>query len=272
MEKHQAVSSRKKAVAGIGLLALSAFAVTGCGEQTKSTENTEIAEAITSLTIQASYKDRSILRPGSQLIVTLSNVSKMDVKADIITQEVIDINQASPFTVELVYDANKISDKHHYSLSARIINKDKVLYTSTINHDPFTDSQLTDPYKIELSKVSTQKPDVTLTNTYWKAITINAQTVNVTTKEPFIQFDKDYRVNGFLGCNNFSGSYSTEQHTITLSQLASTKKMCSENMDQEAAMSNVLNNTSKWEITGESLKLKNNSGNTLATFNAVYFN
>ncbi|WP_231613029.1 hypothetical protein [Pseudoalteromonas sp. NZS127_1] len=76
MEKHQAVSSRKKAVAGIGLLALSAFAVTGCGEQTKSTENTEIAEAITSLTIQASYKDRSMLRPGSQLIVTLSNGSK----------------------------------------------------------------------------------------------------------------------------------------------------------------------------------------------------
>jgi len=272
MEKHQAVSSRKKAIVRIGLLALSAFAITGCGEQTKSTENTEVAEEITSLTIQANYKDRSVLRPGSQLIVTLSDVSKMGVKADIITQEVIDVTQAPPFTVELIYDASKISDTHRYSLSARIINKDKVLYTSTTNHNPFTESQLTAPYKIELSKVSVEKPDVTLTNTYWKAITINAQTVNVTTKEPFMQFDKDYRVNGFLGCNNFSGSYSTEQHTITLSQLASTKKMCSENMDQEAAMSNVLNNTSKWEITGESLKLKNNSGNTLATFNAVYFN
>lgn len=272
MEKHQAVHSRKKALTGLSLLALSAFAITGCDQQTKPTENTEQAKSISTLTTQVSYKDRSMLRPGSQLIVTLSDVSKMDVKADIITQEVIDITQAPPFTVELTYDASKVNDKHRYSLSARIINKDKVLYTSTTNNDPFRESQLTGPYKIELSKVSVEKPDVTLANTYWKAITINAQTVNVRTKEPFIQFDKDYRVNGFLGCNNFSGSYSTEQHTITLSQLASTKKMCSENMDQEAAMSNVLNNTSKWEITGESLKLKNNSGNTLATFNAVYFN
>ena len=39
MEKHQAVSTRKKAAAGIGLLALSAFAVTDCGAQTKPTEN-----------------------------------------------------------------------------------------------------------------------------------------------------------------------------------------------------------------------------------------
>ena len=64
-------------------------------------------------------------------------MSKADVKAEIITQQVIDINKAPPYTVELAYDDNNIVDKHRYNLTARIINKDKVLYTSTMQYDPF---------------------------------------------------------------------------------------------------------------------------------------
>lgn len=263
---------QKRTFTGLGLLALSALTLAGCEKPANESQSTVQEKSVMGLTTQVSYKDRSMPRPGSQLIVTLSDVSKADVKAEIITQQVIDINKAPPYTVELAYDDNNIVDKHRYNLTARIINKDKVLYTSTMQYDPFKNANSGILHEIELEKVASPKSDVTLTNTYWKAVTINAQTVSVRTKEPFIQFDKDNRVNGFLGCNNVSGSYSTEQHSISFSQLASTKKMCSQSMEQEAAMLNMLNNTQKWAIEGESLELKDNSGNTLATFNAVYFN
>ncbi|MBQ4856565.1 META domain-containing protein [Pseudoalteromonas sp. MMG007] len=272
MTKHQAVFSRKKTLTGLSILALSAFTLTGCDQQTTHTEKAEQAESVSSLTTLVTYKDRSMLRPDSQLIVTLSDVSKMDVKADIIAQEVIDITQAPPFTVEMVYDADKINDQDSYNLTARIINKDNVLYKSDAQYNPFKSTLSGVPHEIEVVRVKVQKPNVTLANTYWKAVTVNAKAVSVKTKEPFIKFDKDNRVNGFLGCNNFSGSYNTKQQSISFSQLASTKKMCSENMDQEAAMSDVLSKAKKWEITGESLKLKDTNASTLATFNAVYFN
>jgi len=263
---------QKRTFTGLGLLALSALTLAGCEKPADESQSTVQEKSVMGLTTQVSYKDRSMPRPGSQLIVTLSDVSKADVKAEIITQQVIDINKAPPYTVELAYDDNNIVDKHRYNLTARIINKDKVLYTSTMQYDPFKNANSGILHEIELEKVASPKSDVTLANTYWKAVTINAQTVSVRTKEPFIQFDKDNRVNGFLGCNNVSGSYSTEQHSISFSQLASTKKMCSQSMEQEAAMLNMLNNTQKWAIEGESLELKDNSGNTLATFNAIYFN
>ena len=267
----QQFKCQKSTFTGLSLLALSALALAGCEKPTNESQPTAQQKSVMGLTTQVSYKDRSMPRPGSQLIVTLSDVSKADVKAEIITQQVVDINKAPPYTVELAYD-NNIIDKHRYNLTARIINKDKVLYTSARQYNPFKNAESGFLHEIELEKVIAPKSDVTLTNTYWKAVTINAQTVSVRTKEPFIQFDKDNRVNGFLGCNNVNGSYSTEQHSISFSQLASTKKMCSQSMEQEAAMLNMLNNTQKWAIEGESLALKDSSGNTLATFNAVYFN
>ncbi|XQF92635.1 META domain-containing protein [Pseudoalteromonas espejiana] len=263
---------QKRTLSSLGLLALSAFTLAGCEKPVNESQHTTQEKTVRGLTTLVNYSDSSKPRPGSQLIVTLSDVSKADVTAEIITQQVVDINKAPPYTVELVYDAHNINNKNRYSLTARIINKDKVLYTSTTQYDPFKSAQSGVPHEIELDRVAEKKADVTLTNTYWKAVTINAQAVSVRTKEPFIQLDKDNRVNGFLGCNSVSGSYSTEQQSISFSQLASTKKMCSENMEQESAMLNVLNNTKNWAITGESLQLKDSSNTTLATFNAVYFN
>lgn len=48
--------------------------------------------------------------------------------------------------------------------------------------------------------------------------------------------------------------------------------MCHENMDQEAAMSSMLSKAAQWQVNGESLSLKDEKGEQLATFKAVYFN
>lgn len=261
-----------KSIASISLLASSAMVLNGCKSlpdpQTKQT--TEDA-AMATLTTQVSYLDRSMLRPGSQLTVTLADVSKMDTEAEIISQQTIDINGAPPYTVELSYDTRKIAQRHRYSLMARITNQDQLLYVSTTHNNPFEQSQQA-PFEVVVSKVAPQKPNVDLVNTYFKAVTINGVQVTVETKEPFIQFSKDNKSHGFLGCNNFAGSYQVDQQALTFSPQASTRKMCSQGMEQETAMSGVLENTATWNINGESLTLKDKQGKVLATFKAVYFN
>jgi putative lipoprotein len=58
---------------------------------------------------------------------------------------------------------------------------------------------------------------------------------------------------------------------VTFTQLATTQKMCHDNMEQESAMAAVLQAATQWQINGEKLVLQNEAGNQLATFNAVYF-
>ncbi|MGO2291270.1 MAG: META domain-containing protein [Pseudoalteromonas sp.] len=263
-------SSMLKSVAGLSFLATGALLLSGCNDTKNTAESTQV-ESTATITAEVSYLDRSMVAPNSQLKVTLVDVSKMDTKATTISQQVIDLNGAPPYTVDLVYDTNKINKSLSYSISARIENNGELLYTTTSNNDPFAADAQTNPYKIVVTKVN-QKPDVDLANTYWKAITLAGDDVTVTTKEPFIQFSNDDKAHGFLGCNNFSGSYKVSEQTVTFDHIAATKKMCHENMDQEAAMSSVLNNATQWHISGESLILKDKEGEQLATFKATYFN
>lgn len=152
------MSTRKSAkVINKPLLALASCCLVvllGC-EQPAPSETEQHASQhakITSLTTQVTYRDRSKLPSGSQLIVTLSDISKADTKASIVAQEILDITQAPPFTVELVFDKHVIERSDRYNLSARIINEDNVLYVSNKKHDPFTELQQTGPYEMVLTK------------------------------------------------------------------------------------------------------------------------
>ncbi len=253
----------------IALLA-SSVALTGCGQDKTSDTNTEQQKTMTTLNTQVTYLDRSMLRPGSELTVKLSDVSKMDVKAEVISEQTIKLEGAPPYTVSLHYDQSSIKENNRYSVSARIENQGKLLYTSTTHNDPFT--QPDEPLEIVVSKVSAAKPDVTLTNTYWKAISFDGEDVAVKTKEPFIQFKDDGTTHGFLGCNNFTGSYEVNNQALSFNPLASTQKMCIEQMDVESTMSAVLDTVSEYTINGETLTMKDQAGVVTAAFKATYFN
>ena len=61
-----------KSIVGISLLASSAVVLSGCQTQPEATEQTTEDAAMATLTTQVTYLDRSMLRPGSQLTVTLA--------------------------------------------------------------------------------------------------------------------------------------------------------------------------------------------------------
>ncbi len=248
----------------------SSLVLTGCGEDSSAPQAEQ--SSMKTLNTQITYLDRSMLPPGSVLKVQLADVSKMDVKAEVISEQEIQLDGAPPYDVALEYDESKIADRHRYSVSARIENQGKLLYISTTHNNPFAEDAAGDLYKVTVTKVSAKKPDVTLTNTYWKAVTISGEAITVENKEPFVQFKDDGSTNGHLGCNNFSGSYEVNEQALTFKPLASTKKMCVSQMDIEAAMSAALAATAKYSINGEQLTLLDDSDEPLATFVATYMN
>lgn len=263
--------SLQKSLLGCVALLTASIALSGCTQE-KASDNTTKQKTMATLNTQVTYLDRSMLRPGSVLTIKLLDVSKMDVKADVISEQAIQLNGGPPYDVSLQYELSKIKAGHRYSVSARIENQGQLLYISTTNNDPFAQQQTDKPYKVIVSKAAAPKPDVTLTNTYWKVISFNGETVEVKTKEPFIQFKADGTTHGFLGCNNFTGSYEVSEQTLTFKPLASTQKMCIEQMNIETTMSAVLDTASEFAIDGETLTMKNAAGEVTATFQATYFN
>lgn len=114
------------------------------------------------------------------------------------------------------------------------------------------------------------KPNVSLTNTYWKAISFFDKEVKVFRKEAHIKFQKDGRVIGNLGCNNFFGQFNQNDENIEFSKVASTKMMCP-NIKTEDAFAKVLSGVKTFKIKGESMSFFDKENKEIASFKAVYF-
>lgn len=76
---------------------------------------------------------------------------------------------------------------------------------------------------------------------------------------PSITFGDDGTVSGSTGCNNFSGEYSLNGSTITISPLATTKRACIEPegiSEQEQGILSALESATTWSIQGSNLSLR----------------
>lgn len=117
---------------------------------------------------------------------------------------------------------------------------------------------------------SSNKPMATLTNIYFKAITLNDKEVEASRKEAHIKFQDDGKVFGSLGCNNFFGTYKRDKNEIAFQSIASTKMMC-QNINTEDNFTKVLQDTKTYEIKEDTLIFFNKDEKEIAKFNAVYF-
>ena len=59
----------------------------------------------------------------------------------------------------------------------------------------------------------------------WKLTEFNKQTIDSDSEQPFISFN-DGKITGFLGCNDFLGSYELNNNKIKINPVARTLKMC----------------------------------------------
>ena len=119
----------------------------------------------------------------------------------------------------------------------------------------------------------TTKPDVTLTNTYWKLMSLAGEQVTVGEgqREPSILLRRDNQwVSGYSGCNVLKGNYQQDEQQLSFEQMATTMMACPD-METERTFLDALNATASWKVQGERLELFDASGRRLATFEARYF-
>jgi heat shock protein HslJ len=90
----------------------------------------------------------------------------------------------------------------------------------------------------------------------WTLIEIEEQ--KVSTKEPYVEFDRDQkRVSGSGGCNRFSGAFEVAGSSLKLSRIASTRRACldAELQRIETSFLKLLETTTRYEVQGNTLRL-----------------
>ena len=102
-----------------------------------------------------------------------------------------------------------------------------------------------------------------LFNKEWKLVKLNGKDVKTT--KAFIVFSPNRRVNGNLGCNNFSGNFQTNGRSLIFTQLVSTRMMCMDSMKVEDGFTAALNNIDNFSFKTKDGTLLLKKGNkTLA--------
>lgn len=110
-----------------------------------------------------------------------------------------------------------------------------------------------------------------LSQSNWRLFSLNGQKVNVTdgTSIPTLAFDpQNMQVSGNSGCNSFTGGFTTDKETITLSNLASTRMMCPD-MKMETAFLSTIANVNNYSIYEGRLVLNDASGKQLMSFDPL---
>ena len=103
----------------------------------------ERAEAPTIVTGRAIYPESAALPPNSVLWVQLLDVSRQDIRADLIAETMIPLEgKRPPIEFRLAYRREAIKPSHTYAVSARITVGERLLWITTMSYPVLTrDSQ-----------------------------------------------------------------------------------------------------------------------------------
>lgn len=87
-------------------------------------------------------------------------------------------------------------------------------------------------------------------------------TTLVASTEINVLFGADGTASGSAGCNNFTGPFSADGAVVSIGPLAATMKMCAADgvMEQESQFLAAMQNSTRWEIRGDRLELRNDDG------------
>lgn len=113
-----------------GLLAtLAVLAVAAC-----ATPASKEIKPLATLSGTVSYREAITLSPDAVLTVTLADVSRQDVPAKMLAEQIIANPGASPIPFELSYDPDAIVPNHSYAVQARIEWEGRLLFVNDRHH------------------------------------------------------------------------------------------------------------------------------------------
>lgn len=112
------------------------------------------AQGQATVTGTVTYLERIALPPTAKVTVQLLDVSRADVAATLISEQVIDpAGQGPPYAYSLSYDPAAIQDNLSYSVRATITDGDRLIFTSTTNIPVITRGSPTSDVEILVSIV-----------------------------------------------------------------------------------------------------------------------
>ena len=274
MQKNRRLLNRKTALSAAIITGL-LISLAGCATTAQQATKVEQAAIIQQQTITANvfYLQRIALPPGAEVSLILEDVSKMDMPAEVIAEQIFTAVGAPPYQVNLSYNEAQIKPLHRYVLRAQITLDGQLLFTNTQQVDAFA-NQSAKPTEILVSSMRRNVKHnglVRLTDTHWQLSMLGEQviTADVAKRTPYLTFKQDdNKVIGFSGCNRFSGNYNTSADSIDLSQLLTTKKMCFQQMNLETKFLSALSETDNYKVIDNTLTLYSNIGIALGKFTA----
>jgi heat shock protein HslJ len=115
------------------------------------------------------------------------------------------------------------------------------------------------------SMVFEAQPTRVVSGTSWDVQSYNNGRGGVTTLVPdtsmTVHFAEDGTISGSSGCNAFAGSYTVDGDSITISQLATTKLICSNDvMEQEQAFLTALAASTQYALAADRMTTRNDDG------------
>lgn len=118
--------------------------------------------------------------------------------------------------------------------------------------------------------------DNPITEKYWKLKTLEGKDVVMAENQEreiyFILKTNENRIQGFSGCNTFTGNYTIEKgNRIRFNQVATTMKLCPNVEVNESEILNIFNIANNYIINGDTLTLNVGKRAPLAIFEAIYF-
>jgi heat shock protein HslJ len=144
------LASTRKMCPGEGVMEqetafLAALATSGTWEirgerlQLRRQDGALAVDLVSAITGTVTYLTRQALRPGSEIKVSLQDISRADVAATVIAEQVIPAAGAQvPIPFRIVFDPAEIDPRFTYAVRATITRDGKLLFTSTETHAVIT--------------------------------------------------------------------------------------------------------------------------------------
>jgi heat shock protein HslJ len=110
--------------------------------------------------------------------------------------------------------------------------------------------------------------DQSLKDTKWQLESLNEKAIKKIERVASINFDKENKVYGNLGCNNFFGKFESKNDLLKISQIGSTMMMC-QDMSIESLYSKILENVKKYKVEKEILIFFDKDNKEIAKFKRV---
>lgn len=118
-----------------------------------------------------------------------------------------------------------------------------------------------------------QQQNITLLQSHsWELRQIGATDIDLSKKGsiPNLQFHpSNQNFYGTDGCNRLTGIYQVKEQQIIMQNVAGTRMICSDNMQQVDQFNQAFNKVTAYQVYGSTLRLLDRFGNVVLLFHAV---